>query len=85
MPRSPQARAADAARRAEQARKALKAMHGYWSEYAAMPSLSEITARMGAHAKSWAHTCVQRLVESGHVERMPNGRLIPGDKFFDEI
>ena len=74
-----------AAIKLEYAKKALKAMHGYYSEYAALPSYAEITERMGFSAKSWAYECVRRLVETGHVMRLPSGRLAPGDRFFDGL
>ena len=67
------------------ARKALKAMHGYFSEYAALPSYTELTQRMGFTAKSWMYECVRRLIESGHIVKLPSGRLAPGERFFDEI
>lgn len=85
MPRSEKALAHDAARREVYARMALKALHGYFSEYAALPSYSELTERMGLAARSWTYVCVQRLIDSNHVAKLPSGRLAPGEKFFDEL
>lgn len=65
--------------------KTLKAIHGYYSEYAIIPSYQTITERMGAYAKSWAHSCVARLILSGHLVRTPEGRLAPGDNFFEGL
>lgn len=73
------------ARKQAYARRVLKVMHGYWTEYTAMPSYGEIAERMGFNARSWAYECVHRLIESGHITKTPSGRLAPGEKFFDEL
>jgi putative hemolysin len=63
----------------------LKALRGYYSEYRVLPTLSELCARIGVHAKSWGHECVNRLEEQGYVVRMmPGGRLAPGPRWDEQ-
>lgn len=69
----------------QSARAALKAMQGYWSEYKTLPSYSELACRMNVHAKSWVSACVDRLVATGHVAKLPSGKLIQGEKFFEPV
>ncbi|MEO7761856.1 MAG: S24 family peptidase [Casimicrobiaceae bacterium] len=59
------------------------ALRDYYAEHGVMPSYSTLSVLTGIRAKSWTHTLVAQLRESGLLDVTPDRRLKPGPRFFE--
>ena len=48
-----------------------------------LPSYSELSDVLGFRGKAGAFKLARRLLESGHLQAAPGGRLAPADRFFE--
>jgi repressor LexA len=60
----------------------LRRLRDLYTRVGRMPSYSEMARALGFKAKNAAFKLTQRLVASGHLEKSPGGRLVPGPGFF---
>lgn len=61
----------------------MKKLREYFALHRLLPSYAGIAAVLGFSGKTGAVRLVERLVETGHVEHAPGGKLVPADKFFE--
>lgn len=60
----------------------LAALQDYYARHRSLPSYSAISALLGFKAKTAAAALVARLEEAGFIQRTPDRRLTPTDRFF---
>ncbi len=61
----------------------LAALQDYYAQHRLIPSYSAISALLGFRAKNAAASLVGRLEEAGYIQRTPDKRLTPTDRFFE--
>jgi repressor LexA len=61
----------------------LAALQDYYARHRLIPSLSAISALLGFRAKNAAASLVTRLEQAGYLQRTPDKRLTPTDRFFE--
>lgn len=63
----------------------LEALRDYYAREGGLPSYQGIATVLGYASTSAASAFVVRLAESGHLRKGVNGRVVPGDRFFERL
>src|SRR6185295_986604 len=61
----------------------LAALQDYYARHRLIPSYSAISALLGFRAKNAAVSLVARLEEAGYLQRTPDKRVTPTERFFE--
>lgn len=61
----------------------ISALREYFAQKRAFPSYARLGELLGFQGKAGAYKLTKRLIAKGVLERTSDGRLIPGDRFFD--
>ncbi len=70
------------ARRNQDARH-LAILQDYYAQHRLIPSYSAISSLLGFRAKNAAAALIRRLEERGYLQKAPNNRLTPTNRFFE--